>query len=117
MTRTTYDVCQNPECGHMVTHPSRTVGRPFHDETEAPPVQIGGDFYAVEVQAPRPFHDEMQGERTYSMQDEMVPRGPNPVSFVSREDQEWADDPHYWGDGPPPGARTATGTTHPRRPR
>jgi hypothetical protein len=114
MTRTTYDVCQNEACGHMVTHPSRTVGRaPFHDETESSPVQIGGDLYAVEVQAPRPFHDEMKRERTYSKQDETVPDAlrprplhdetvsRRPISFVSRDDQQWADTPNYWGEAPP----------------
>ena len=100
MTRTTYDVCQNDACGHMVTHPSKTVGRaPFHDETDSPPVEIGGDLYAVEVRAERPFHDETKRERTYRKQDETVSRGR--ISFVSREDQEWADSPHYWGEAPP----------------
>jgi hypothetical protein len=99
MTRTTYDICQNAECGHMVTHPSKTVGRPFHDETEAPPVQIGGDLYAVEVQGERPFHDEIKGLRTIDKQDETV--SSRPVSFVSVTDLEWADDPHYWGESAP----------------
>jgi hypothetical protein len=100
MTRTTYDVCQNDACGHMVTHPSKTVGRaPFHDETDPSPVEIDGDLYAVEVRAERPFHDEMKRERTYSKQDETVPS--KQISFVSRDDQAWADTPNYWGEAPP----------------
>lgn len=92
MTRTTYDVCQNDTCGHMVTHPSKTVGQGrFHDETEAPPVQIGDDFYAVEVQAPSRFHDEIPGVRTYHEQDEIGSR--QPISFVSRDDMEVAAGP------------------------
>lgn len=117
MTRTTYDVCQNDACGHMVTHPSKTVGRErkaadqeaFHDETAPRPTKIGGDFYAVEVQGQAPFHDEMKRERTYSEQDEMVrptplhdETGRRPtISMVTRDDMELADSPHYWGESPP----------------
>jgi hypothetical protein len=97
MARTTQDVCQNDECGHVVTHPTKYIGRaPFHDETAPPPEKIGGDFYAVQVQAPRPFHDEIKRERTYSKQDETVSR--KPLSFVSRDDAELAAGPTYQGD-------------------